>query len=189
MVDCGATSHIITEEDAFAKFDETFNPNAHYMELADGTRMNNVALKRGDAEVCLQDREGRCSKVTLKKALFIPSYPQSIFSVKAATTNGAMVTFQEERDELIHKDGTVFPIEVHERLYYLKTANNKRCVTNAVNDMMSTDKVSLSCDVKTWHEILGHCNINDVLKLPNVVEGMKITGNTKIDCNVCTEGK
>ena len=99
------------------------------------------------------------------------------------------MTFQEGRDELIHKDGTVFPIEVHERLYYLKMVNNKRCVTNAVNDMMSTDKVNLSCDVKTWHEILGRCNINDVLKLPNVVEGMKITGNTKIDCNVCTEGK
>ena len=150
MLDCGAPSHI-TEEDEFAKFDETFNPNAHYMELADGTRMNNVALKRGDAEVCLQDREGRCSKVTLKKALFIPSYPQSIFSVKAATTNGATVTFQEGRDELIHKDGTVFPIEVHERLYYLKTVNNKRYVTNTVNDMMSSDKVSLSCDVKKWH--------------------------------------
>lgn len=62
MVDCGATSHIITEEDAFTKFDETFNPNAHYMELADGTRMSNVALKRGDAEVCLQDREGDAAR-------------------------------------------------------------------------------------------------------------------------------
>ena len=139
MVDCGATSHIITEEDAFTKFDETFNPNAHYMELADGTRMSNVALKRGDAEVCLQDREGRCSKVTLRKALFIPSYPQSILSVKAATTNGATVTFQEGQNELIHKDGTVFRIEVHERLYYLKTVNNKQCVKNTVNDVMSTD--------------------------------------------------
>ena len=99
----------------------------------------------------MQDREGRCSKVTLKKALFIPSYPKSIFSAKAATTNGATVTFQEGRDELIHKDGTVFPIEVHERLYYLKTVNNKRYVTNTVNDMMSSDKVSLSCDVKKWH--------------------------------------
>ena len=45
MVDWGATTHIITEGDAFAKFDKTFNPNEHYMELADGTRMNNVALK------------------------------------------------------------------------------------------------------------------------------------------------
>ena len=45
IVDCGATSHIITERNSFTKFDESFNPKSHYMELADGTRMNNVALK------------------------------------------------------------------------------------------------------------------------------------------------
>ena len=161
----------------------TFDPNAHYMELADGTRMNNVALKRGDAEVCLQDREGRCVKVTLRKILFIPSYPQNIFSVKAAITNGAKFIFQEGQNELIHKEGTVFLIQVYDRLHYLKTVNTKQCVDNTENDMMSSDKVSSSCDVKTWHEILGHCNTDEVLKLPNVVEGMQITGNIKIDCS------
>lgn len=54
---------------------------------------------------------------------------------------------------------------------------------------MSKDNASLTCDVKTWHEIMGHCNIDDILKLPEVVEGMTITGNTKVDCTVCTEGK
>lgn len=37
-------------------------------------------------------------------------------------------------------------------------------------------KFYLSNDVKTWHEILEHFNINDVLNLPSVVEGIKITG-------------
>lgn len=32
-------------------------------------------------------------------------------------------------------------------------------------------------------------DVSDVLKLPEVVEGMKITGNTKLDCNVCAEGR
>lgn len=45
VVDCGATSHIRTEMNKFTRFDETFNPKSHYMELADGTRMNNVELK------------------------------------------------------------------------------------------------------------------------------------------------
>lgn len=58
MVDCGATSHIITEESTFTKFVEAFDPNAHYMELADGTRMNNVALKRGMQRcVCKTEKE------------------------------------------------------------------------------------------------------------------------------------
>ena len=29
------------------------------------------------------------------------------------------------------------------------------------------------CDQKGWHEILGHCNYKDILKLKDVVEGMK----------------
>ncbi|KAL6466287.1 hypothetical protein MHYP_G00264200 [Metynnis hypsauchen] len=148
------------------------------------------ALRRGDAEVLLQDVRGRGATVTLKKALFIPTYPQSIISVQAATNDGAKVIFKEGQNELINRDGRVFNIEVHERLYYLKKVNHlKHNVSASVNDMISPDKVNLACDVKTWHEIMGRCNVDDVLKLPEVVEGMKITGNEKLDCNVCTEGK
>ena len=190
MVDCGATSHIITEESKFTRFDKTFNPQQHFMELADGTRENNVALKRGDAEVMLRDLKGRDVMVTLKRALFIPSYPQSILSVEAATAEGAKVVFQKGKNELTTKDGTVFSIKELERLYYIEMVNNNdKCVDDSVHNIMSSDNVNLTCDVKTWHEILGHCNIDDVLKLPDVVVGMKITGETKVDCNVCTEGK
>ena len=55
LVDCGATAHIITEKDRFLRFDETFNGDKHFMELADGTRANNVALKRGDARITLKN--------------------------------------------------------------------------------------------------------------------------------------
>lgn len=138
----------------------------------------------------LRDQKGRNIMVTLKSALFIPSYPQSILSVEAITTDGAKVVFQKGKSELTTKDGTVFRIKELERLYYIETVNNnEKWVDNSVNDIMPNDKVNLTCDAKTWHEILGHCNIDDVMKLPDVVLGMKITGETKIDCNVCTEGK
>ncbi|KAM3868963.1 uncharacterized protein ACN63O_006328 [Diretmus argenteus] len=80
MVDAGATSHIITDGARFKRFDDTFQPENHVMELADGTRCNGVAEGRGDAEVSLIDSEGRRLTTTLKKALYIPSYPQNIFS-------------------------------------------------------------------------------------------------------------
>ena len=47
-------------------------------------------------------------------------------------------------------------------------------------------------DQKGWHEILGHCNYKDILKLKDVVEGMKISDSSSSkpqDCNVCIEGK
>jgi hypothetical protein len=39
--------------------------------------------------------------------------------------------------------------------------------------------------LKRWHEILGHCNFNDVLKLEGVVNGIKISSKADFDCQVC----
>lgn len=116
MLDTGATSHIVTNIEKFKEFDETFKPEEHVVELADGARTSGVALKKGAAEVCLRDNEGRVIKTTLKKALFIPSFPQDIFSVKAATANGATVIFREGCNQLIHKDGTTFDIKVYDKI-------------------------------------------------------------------------
>ena len=74
LVDTGATSHIVTTN-AFTRVDGTFKPQEHCMELADGTKTMNVAVKRGDAEVTLKDVNGRYVKTVLKDALLIPSYP------------------------------------------------------------------------------------------------------------------
>ena len=146
LVDCGATAHIITEKDRFLRFDETFNGDKHFMELADGTRANNVALKRGDARITLKNEQGQLVDITLTNALFIPSYPQDIFSVQAATDCGARVNFRPQSAELIHSSDPKFKIEIHSRLYFLKT-------------YCDHDTVNYICDMQQWHEILGHCNL------------------------------
>lgn len=182
LVDTGATSHIVTT-DTLKRVDGTFNPAEHSMELADGTKTKNIAVKRGDAEVILKDVNGKQVKTVLKDALYMPSYPQDIFSVKAATSNGAELKFHQGHSELVHKDGTTFTIEEHGQLYYLNTF--EQCEN-------SSDKVSVSHDIQTWHEILGHCNVEDIVKSQNVVDGMNISGKfdkTKLECNTCTEGK
>ena len=131
--------------------------------MADGTKTNEVALKRDDAEICLVNANGNKESVTLKGALFIPSYPQDIFFVKSATANWAAITFQKNKNELIYKNGTKFNKFVHNRLYYLMSTTNK-----------SEDSCQGFYDINTWHRILSHCNYDDIRKLPNVVKGMKI---------------
>ena len=184
MVDCGATSHIITDLAKFKRFDDGFQAETHCVELADGTRCKGVAERRGDAEVCLIDSRGRHLNATLRQALYIPSYPQDILSVKAATASGDTVVFTEEKNVLIYQDGTKFPIHVHERLYYLHTVNDD-------DDDCDDDQCKGCHDIQTWHEILGHCNYKDIQKLQNVVDGMKIKGsiNKPQHCEVCTKGK
>ena len=99
----------------------------------------------------------------------IPSYPQDIFSVKSASTSGATVTFKQGTDTLLYKDGTRFE-----------------------DDDDDDDKFNTCHDMQTWHEILGHCNYEDVLKLQDVVDGMQIKGKAvrpDQECEVCIQGK
>ena len=184
MVDTGATSHIITR-DIVKPYDPDFDPSRHFIELADGTRKNNIVEKIGDAEVILQGTKGNI-KVTLKNVLYIPSYPQDIFSAKAAVHGGAEIQLKEGDNKMI-KNGTTFNIVEHNRLYYLQTVeDNMKC--------KNKDKVNIALDVNEWHNMLGHCNFDDVLRLESVVDGMKIkdkasVDKTKLKCNTCTQGK
>lgn len=181
MVDTGATSHVINDIALFTSFDSTFRSETHSVELADGTRCSGVAQRRGTAVVFLIDSSGQRCKARLKDALYVPSYPQNIFSVKAATTNGSTVVFKEDKNVLITRDGTRFDIHVYGRLYYLHTENES-----------NNDKCNASHDIQVWHEILGHCNYDDILRLQNVVDGMQIKGKMskpEKECEVCIQGK
>ena len=101
--------------------------------------------------------------------------------MKAATKSGSTVIFKEGKDALIARNGNRFNIHVYDRLYYLHTeieCNDDKC--NAIHD------------IQAWHEILGHCNYDDVLKLQSVVHGMEIKGKLsrpEQECEVCIQGK
>ncbi len=112
-------------------------------------------------------------KATLRKTLFVPSYPQNIFSVKDALHSGAEIQVKECDCKII-KNGTTFNITECNRLYYLQTVvDNTKC--------KNQDKVNLTLEVSKWHERLGHCNFEEVFKLENVVDGMKIKDKTCVD--------
>ena len=174
LVDCGATSHIIKDGSKFIKFDSDFNPSSHFIELADGTRTNGVAHGRGTASVLLYDVNGSPHKIMLEDALYVPSYKQDLFSVQAATENGASVSFSPKSAELQASDGTSFPIEKEGKLYYLNNVNVNRNVSYSLSE---------------WHKIMGHCNFKDLMNLESVVNGMKILCKEKFNCETCALGK
>ena len=116
LVNCGATRHIITDKPKFTRFDSTFNPTKHYIEVANGTRANNIALMRRDGDVVIHDKDGNPKKATLTNPQFIPSHQQDIFSEQATTDKGASTMFQLGHADLTYKDGTEFNIEKDGRL-------------------------------------------------------------------------
>ena len=54
--------------------------------------------------------------------------------------------------------------------------------------MLRSSKVA-SRSLKEWHCLMGHCNIKDILKLENVVDGMKILDKNSFNCDVYTASK
>ena len=133
LVDCGATSHIICEKSLFSKFHSNFDGTKHFIELADGSRSNDVVKGKGDARVSVHNSEGKKCDLTLQNALCIPSYNQNIFSVQAATEKGACVKFYPDNAELITPDGVKFNIEKRGKLYFLNNVRTERIHSLAVS--------------------------------------------------------
>lgn len=126
LVYCGATTHIITDKSKFVKFDEKFEPASHTIEIEDSSRTTDVVSDRGVA-IKLCDTYGNTQEVELKNELYIPSYKQETFSVKAVTKKSAKVVFTPEHAELIPPDGTEFGNQTHQKLYFLKSMSEECC--------------------------------------------------------------
>ena len=97
--------------------------------------------------------------------MYIPSFDKDIFSVPAATENGAKVEFRPNSVTLDAQE-TTFEIHKKGKLYYQ-------------NNMRSPKKVMRSLEDR--HKIMGHCNVDDILKLEDYVEGMQITDRNKFE--------
>ena len=175
LVDTGATAHILNDKSKFLHFDDDFKPENHYIELADGSRACGVVSARGRAQVTLHDVGGVPYEVFLEDALYIPSYKQNIFSVQSAVYRGNSIHLTPDSAELSTPGDTKFAMKKYGKLYYLNYADSSNGAHSA----------------ETWHKILGHCNMHDVFKLENVVEGMKITTKPKgkPECDTCVKGK
>ena len=59
-------------------------------------------------------------------------------------------------------------------LYYLNKIDSRENATHTAKEL---------------HEILGNCNVKDILKLESVVEGMKICDKNYFNCDICVAGK
>ena len=117
LVDTGATSHIVNDRSKFISFDNAFDPSAHVIELADGSKAK-VVSRKGVAKIKLHDVNGNARDLILNNVLYVPSYKQDIFSVNAAVEGGS-ISLDQRNERFKSSDGAAFSIEQVGRLYYL----------------------------------------------------------------------
>ncbi|GFO01845.1 CCHC-type Zinc finger, nucleic acid binding protein a [Plakobranchus ocellatus] len=176
LVDSGASCHIITDKDKFVNFDNSFKASSHVLELADGSRNNSLVHGQGNAVIKVKNSKGHLYTLTLKDALYVPSFSQDIFSVRAATKKGATIIFHQNTGKLIPPGSSAsVKIQQEGKLFFIKGVA-----------AASTTKRTL----EQWHNVMGHCNREDLLKLESKVEGMEITDrSSKFQCHVCPQEK
>ena len=101
----------ITDKSKFCSFDETFVTDKHFIELADGHRVSNLAKGLGMAKVMLVDNRGVAHEAELHNVLYVPSFKQNFCSVQCATPKGSTVKFKSNSAEFKCKNGIIFDIE------------------------------------------------------------------------------
>ena len=92
----------------------------HSIELADGTRCAGVVKGKGVATMFLTSSDGVQHEIMLSDALYVPSYKQSIFSVRAAVKKGVSVNFCPYKCEM-KVEATTFDIQERGKLYYVNS--------------------------------------------------------------------
>ena len=176
LIDTGASTHIVPDKSCFTDFEQDFNPADHWLELADGSKRNDLILGRGTARILLHDNTGIQRQLLLKNALCVPTFNRNILSFHEAIRAGLTFSLNTPGYEQMRtSEGIVFDIKTSGRLYILYTVCNSKNVTHTLDE---------------WHRLLGHCNKADILKLPALVTGMSVSSQPRTtDCIVCAEAK
>ena len=131
---------------------------------------------RGTASFMVKDFKGESHLLTLCDALYVPSYAHNLLSVKRLIDDGLEPSFKHP--PVIRSNDVEVPMTMRNNLYYLECSAGGQL--EEANNAATAD---------VWHSRLGHNNIQDVSKLPALVEGMKITeGSTKV-CSTCATQK
>lgn len=79
LVDCRATTHIVNKDTYFVEINKSFEPEEHYIELANGSKSNNLARKKGTVLISLQTIEGKLAKVKLKNVFLCLPFHNASF--------------------------------------------------------------------------------------------------------------
>ena len=135
LIDTGASCHIIYNKGYFQAFDEDFVPSKNYLEMADGSRRNDLIFGKGNAIIPLYDESGIQRNLVLKNALYVPSFKKNIMSLHNAVQDGVKFNLNSPgKEHMITKNGVTFKIHTSGHLYVVNAVISKSPVTKSARD-------------------------------------------------------
>ena len=177
LVDSGAIVSLFRDKEFFTKWDESFNSTEFSVTLADGTNCAEKILGRGTVSFQIHDDMGTPHLMELKDVLYMPSLNyDGIISVPASNELGYEFSFLKNQRHMKTCTGVTVPMKRKKNLYFI----------NAIGNAEVPSKRRSYCE---WHQIMGHLNYASMMKMPNHVEGMIMTGKAPNKCHTCIKNK
>jgi hypothetical protein len=149
LLDSGSNKHLTGDREAFGEF-QRLNRVAGRISFGDGKAL--YAEGEGTAKLLCKTPSGE-RLITLTDVKYVPGMPVNLFSVSCATSQGAKVEFNGDRNHIVHKGQVALQAREVNGVYVIKLAE---VVCNVVR---AAETAAL------WHRRLGHAGYENLAKM------------------------
>ncbi|GBP23670.1 Retrovirus-related Pol polyprotein from transposon TNT 1-94 [Eumeta japonica] len=174
-IDSGASMHLTMRQDWL--YDEV-PPPITSIKIANSKMLPVKSCGKIDLNVIGSNNVKQTIQIT--HVLYVPELTTNLLSVSQIMKNGCSIQFTKQGCKIFNK------------------MNTEVAAANLINNMyrLNTDTVTAySCkmnetDFLLWHKRMAHLNFNDLNKLSNCTDGVKLIQNkNQMVCELCQKGK
>lgn len=174
-VDSGASVHMTRYSDLLSNQKE---PVIKTIKVANDKSLPVKCSGQVSLDVC--DERGQCRKVLFQNVLYVPELATNLISVSQIIKNGGQVKFNNKGCVILNKYNTIVATAVLINNMYRLNMYSEHAYISDVEEN----------DAYLWHQRMGHLNFNDLNKMMENTEGMKILKKKdNLTCITCLEAK
>ena len=176
-VDSGASAHMTMHRDWLS---DVTVPPVSSIRIADNKSLKVECC--GNVLIKIIAKDGSTETIQVRGVLFVPELKTNLLSIAKIIKSGYKVTFNKVGCQIYN--------------------NNRKLIANAnlINDtyQLNVCKKDSMCAMITktedniylWHQRMGHLNFNDIKKIRDCTEGVKLSSKMQnCICITCLEGK
>lgn len=176
ILDSGASAHMSYQRENFVELHEYSGSPLKLgnQEVIEVVGQGNILIDK-----CVN---GQWETSILKNVLYVPKLRRNLLSEGVVTRQGYNIV-KKYTGAFIYKDNKMVLCASLQsnNLYELKMKTIQSPMCNIVQKL----------DLKTWHERLGHLNVNEIMKMckNNVITGVDLSDIDRFVCEGCAYGK
>lgn len=185
LVDSGCSTHMCNNLSLLSNLRDSETP----LEIACG----------GNTLTCQQSgdlhgyiiQNGKQIRIELTNVLYVRHLARNLLSIHSFAIDGINISFQGNTCELSKQGKRLIQINASNGIYPLTIDCSTPSLTSISEVISTTNSSALvaSIPLSQWHARMGHLNYADLLKLPQMVDGMIVSTAEKPPCRACLLGK